>query len=88
MTKVQAIKNCLWAFFIVAISMSVVTIISFTMASVVTLDQKWLINLRDTCGEEYQVNEDGLLVANFSDMYISSAAGYASIFGYLGLYVG
>jgi hypothetical protein len=88
MTRAQAIKNCLWAFFILAISMSVITLVGFTMASIVTLDQKWLINLRDTCGEKYEVSKDGLLLANSSGMYTGSVAGFSRIFGYFGLYVG
>lgn len=88
MTKEQAFKDCLWAFLFVAGSMTVVMIVGFIMASIGTLEQKWLINLRDTCGEEYDVDENGLLLANSSGMYIGTVAKFASVFGLFGLYVG
>jgi hypothetical protein len=68
--------------------MTVVMIVGFIMASIGTLEQKWLINLRDTCGEEYDVDENGLLLANSSGMYIGTVAKFASVFGLFGLYVG
>jgi len=88
MTKAQAFKDCLWAFLFVAGALTVVIIVGFIMASIGTLEQKWLINLRDICGEEYDVDENGLLEVNSSGMYIGTVSKFASVFGLFGLYVG
>ena len=53
-----------------------------------TLEQTWLINLRDTCGFEYETDENGLLIANSKGMYTGTVVTSAEIFGIFGLFVG
>ena len=53
-----------------------------------TLQQEWLINLRDVCGKKYDTDADGNLVANSDGMYYGTITDYAQIFGLLGLILG
>lgn len=58
------------------------------MMASTTIKQEWLVNLKNTCGEKYDVNEQGELVANENGMYKGYVAEYACVVGLLGLYLG
>ena len=52
------------------------------------LQQTWLINLRNTCGEKYETDADGNLIANSNGMYAGTVVEFASIFGIYGMFIG
>ena len=66
----------------------VTCVVGVIMNSQGKLQQNWLVNLQNTCGEVYDVDEEGYLVANSSGMYYGSMADYTSCMGLLGLYLG
>lgn len=90
MTKASATKYCLLGGFLIPVFICLTSaLIGTVMASKGHLQQKWLINMRDTCGYEYAVSaETGLLVANQSGMYTGTMIEANGNFGVAGLYVG
>ena len=83
-----AIKYCLKATFIICLTILVTFAVGFTMNSAATLKQEWLVNLRDTCGEVYEQDEDGNLIANQSGLYVGSMISFVNVMLILGLYIG
>ena len=67
---------------------SLYLIVGFICQATHQLQQTWLINLRDTCGEHYEVDADGNLIANSSGMYTGTMVDAASVFGIYGLFLG
>lgn len=51
-------------------------------------DQEWLKNLRDACGYDYEVDENGLLISDPFYMFRGIFVDYLQVTGILGLYLG
>ena len=58
------------------------------MNATFTMKQEWLVNLQNTCGYKYDVNEAGELVTSSSNAYLSTMSKLALVCGILGLYIG
>ena len=73
---------------LIASSILITCIVGAVKAAQSELKQEWLMNLRDTCGEEFETDENGLLLANENGMYKGTVQYYFSNAGLLGLYIG
>ena len=88
LTKAEAYKYCLGATMI-ATSVFVSTyFIGLVSSKTNILQQQWLINQRDTCGQKYEVDAEGNLLVNANGMYNGTVVKLASVFGLLGLFIG
>ena len=58
------------------------------MQATTVIDQTWLINQQNICGEKYEVDANGDLIPNTSGMYIGSIVDYSLVTVILGLYIG
>ena len=52
------------------------------------LEQSWLINLQNVCGEKFEVDANGDLMTPSDGMYIDSIVYYMPVTAILGLYIG
>ena len=86
--RTEALRTGLLGSAVVACAVLVTCAVGTIMRSFNKLEQEWLINLRDTCGEVYETDENGLLIANENGMYVGYMTGYFSNAGFLGLYIG
>ena len=69
--------------------MAITCAVGFIMSASGKLQQEWLVNLRDACGEEFEVDEQtGLLLENANGMYKGTIVEYIAACGILGLYIG
>ena len=74
---------------VILTSVAITCIVGLVMNASGKLQQEWLINIRDACGEKFDVDETtGLLVANTNGMYLGTITDYVSACGILGLYIG
>mmetsp|Transcript_29348 Transcript_29348/g.36449 ORF Transcript_29348/g.36449 Transcript_29348/m.36449 type:complete len:209 (+) Transcript_29348:561-1187(+) len=87
-TRAHAFRYAGFGTAVVTLSISVTCVVGAAMATQGILKQEWLVNLRDTCRQEFETDEEGLLVANSNGMYYGSMATYTSCLGLLGLYLG
>ena len=52
------------------------------------LEQTWLINLQNVCGEKFEVDANGDLMTPSYGMYLDSIKYYTPVTAILGLYIG
>ena len=88
MTRKRSIRYAAWGSFLFFLPILFTMIVGLTMNAIETVEQEWLINLRDRCDEKFDIDADGKLITNASGMYKEEIAEYALVFGYVGLYVG
>ena len=88
LTRAKALKYCLYGILCVMLPILITVLVGITMNATKGLKQEWLINLRDTCGENFDVDSNGELIANANGMYMGTIMQYSSVCGFLGLYLG
>lgn len=89
MTSSEAIRYCLSACLIAGVLITFTCILGNTMYSTSTIKQEWLLNLKNLCGEKYEIDEYGDLIPSKLDLYTKTIA-YQTQFisSPLGLYFG
>ena len=63
--KRRALKYVLVATLVVILTILVSLIIGYIMIGSYSVEQDWLRNLRDACGENFKVDREGNLISNF-----------------------
>ena len=69
------------------------SIYMYILAATVTMEQSWLVNLRDTCSEvsdkyKFEEDEDGNLIPDMHFFFIQHISVYTFYFSILGFYYG
>lgn len=88
LTGDAALKYCLKGSLCVVVPILITLTVALAMNKTHGLQQEWLMNLQKTCEQEYDVDEQGNLVANSNGMYKGTMMEYASTSGFIGLYIG
>ena len=90
MTRDDASKYVKSAALIVISMFLTAVAVSYLSAIPATIEQTWLINLTNTCGEKFDTDSDGNFVVldKFSRFFKSVIPDAAAFFGPLGLFIG
>ena len=90
LTRQKALKYCLIASAIALSNIIITCTVSYIMFSYFDFKQEWLINMRDTCGLEIPVDENGDLIDDKFKEYIYMYQMVSSVtcLLFLGLYLG
>ena len=90
LTRQKALKYCLIATTIALSNIALTCIVSYIMFSRFEFKQEWLINMRDVCGKDIPVDENGKLIDDSvkGPVYFYQMVNSVSCLLFVGLYLG